>query len=83
MWVLPESLATTAGPAALERALGEGPPLGHYEARWARVEVAAATDEESVGRLADEALQRMDAGGVRQGRDRIAALVDRPGEPAG
>ncbi len=24
MWVLPESLATTAGPAALERALGEG-----------------------------------------------------------
>lgn len=58
-----------------ERALQEGPPLGHYEARWARVEVAAATGEESLGSLAGEALKQMDAGGVRQGRDRIAALA--------
>lgn len=59
----------------VERALGEGPPLGHYEARWAQAEVAAALDEPEASALARRALELMTAGGVRQGRERLEAVA--------
>ncbi len=59
----------------VERALEEGPPLGHYEARWARVEVSAALGDVDTPELARHALERMEAGGVRQGRERLASLA--------
>jgi len=61
----------------VERALGEGPPLGDYEARWAQVEVAAALGDDSAPALARDAFARMQAGGVRQGRERLLALAER------
>ena len=63
----------------VERALREGPPLGHYEARWAQVEVAVALGDASAPRLARDALDRMRAGGVRQGRERLLALAKQSG----
>jgi DNA-binding SARP family transcriptional activator len=62
----------------VERALAEGPPLGHFEARLARVELAAACGDESTAELAGAALQLADAAGMRQGRDRLAALAGPP-----
>ena len=59
----------------VERALSEGPPLGHYEARWAQVEVAAALGDVAAPALAREALGRLQTGGVRQGRERLTALA--------
>ncbi len=59
-----------------EQALAAGPPLGHYEARWAQVEVAAASGDPSTAALAAVALDLMDAGGVVQGRERMLALAD-------
>ncbi len=59
----------------VRRALGEGPPLGHYEARWAEIEVAAAVGDLRTADLARTALVAMDAGGVRLGRGRIEALL--------
>jgi tetratricopeptide (TPR) repeat protein len=56
------------------RALAEGPPLGHYEARLAEVELAAATGDPAAATLAREALRRADAGGMRQGRARLVHL---------
>jgi DNA-binding SARP family transcriptional activator/tetratricopeptide (TPR) repeat protein len=61
--------------ALVEQALGEGPPLGHYEARWAQVEVAAALGDASAPVLAREALRRSHAGGVRQGRARLQSVA--------
>ncbi len=60
----------------VRRALGEGPPLGHYEARWAQVEVAAALGDASATALARNAIEWLDIGGVRQGRDRLLALAE-------
>ena len=62
----------------VQRALSEGPPLGHYEARWAQVEVAAALGDVAAPVLAREALARLQTGGVRQGRERLAALATQP-----
>ena len=59
----------------VEHALGEGPPLGQYEARWAQVEVAAALGDASAPMLARQALERMEAGGVRQGWERLAEVA--------
>ncbi len=47
----------------VEQALAEGPPLGHYEARLARVELAAARGEDATPALAAEALRAAQAGG--------------------
>jgi DNA-binding SARP family transcriptional activator len=59
----------------VERALGEGPPLGHYEARWAQAEVAAALGDPDAAGLARRALDLMAAGGVRQGWERLEAMA--------
>lgn len=59
----------------VRRALQEGPPLGHYEARWAAAEVAAALGEPGAARIAREAIEQMDTGGVVQGRDRLRQLA--------
>ncbi|MGA8995589.1 MAG: BTAD domain-containing putative transcriptional regulator [Nocardioidaceae bacterium] len=59
----------------VERALGEGPPLGQYEARWAEVEVATAVGDASAPGLARQAVDRMRTGGVVQGRERLQALA--------
>jgi hypothetical protein len=59
----------------VERALGEGPPLGHYEARWAQAEVAAALGAGEAAGLARRALELMAAGGVRQGWERLEAAA--------
>ncbi len=59
------------------RALAQGPALGHYEARWARVEVAEALGDPSAPVLAQEALSLMEAGGVVQGRDRLRRVAER------
>jgi DNA-binding SARP family transcriptional activator/tetratricopeptide (TPR) repeat protein len=57
------------------RALGEGPPLGHYEARLARAELAAAQGDAATATIAADALRIADAAGMRQGRERLARLV--------
>jgi tetratricopeptide (TPR) repeat protein len=59
----------------VRRALSEGPPLGHFEARWAQVELAAARDEPATPELAAEALRLADDAGMRQARDRLVALA--------
>lgn len=63
------------GVAFVKRALGEGPALGRYEARWAQAEVAAALGDSSAPALAQAALDLLDAGGVRQGRERLLTLA--------
>lgn len=70
--------AAEQGVALVERALREGPPLGHYEARWAQVEVAAALGDSSAPALARAALDQLRAGGVQQARERLLTLA-RPG----
>lgn len=59
----------------VRQALAEGPPLGHYEGRLAEVELAVARDDPAAQPLAARALQLADAGGVRQGRDRLHAIA--------
>ncbi len=56
----------------VDRALTDGPPLGHYEARSAQVELAAARGDPRTSTLASRALQLADAGGMRLGRERLA-----------
>lgn len=58
-----------------DRALSEGPPLGHYEARWAAAEVAAALGDTGARSLARLAVEFMAEGGVAQGRDRLLTLA--------
>ncbi len=57
------------------RALLEGPPLGHHEARWAQVEVAAALGDPTAPDLAVVALTRMEIDGVVQGRSEVLAVA--------
>jgi tetratricopeptide (TPR) repeat protein len=61
--------------AMISRALAVGPPLAHYEARLAAVELAAARDPASAVTLAKEALAKARAGGWNQGITRLAALA--------
>lgn len=56
-------------------ALAEGPPIGHYEARLAEVELAAASEDAATPALARTALRLADPGGVRQGRERLVELA--------
>jgi DNA-binding SARP family transcriptional activator len=72
--VLAASGSAAEATAYVRRALDVGPPLGHYEARWAEVEVAAKLEDPRTAELARVALELMDAGGVRLGRDRLATL---------
>jgi DNA-binding SARP family transcriptional activator/tetratricopeptide (TPR) repeat protein len=64
-----------AGPL-VARALGDGPPLGHYEGRLAEVELAAAREDPKTAELALETLRRADGGGMRQGRERLVQLAE-------
>ena len=64
----------SAGPLVTQ-ALGEGPPLGHYEARLAQAELAARRNDPAAAALAAAALIAADAGGVRQHRDRLVTLA--------
>jgi tetratricopeptide (TPR) repeat protein len=57
------------------RALLEGPPLGHHEARWAQVEVAAALDDLLAPELAVAALGRMETAGVVQGHAEVLRIA--------
>ncbi|CAM3888943.1 BTAD domain-containing putative transcriptional regulator [Smaragdicoccus niigatensis] len=61
-----------------ERALREGPALGHYEARWAQTEVAAALGDPRAAHFARNALERMASGGMEQGRERLTELANPP-----
>jgi tetratricopeptide (TPR) repeat protein len=64
------------------RALAEGPPLAHYEARAAQLELAVARGDPDAGTLAAAALRSADAGGMRQHRERLASLARQAGQPA-
>ena len=57
------------------RALSDGPPLGHYEARFAQAELAAATGDPHAAQIARSALALADEGGAVQGRARLAELA--------
>jgi hypothetical protein len=73
MVLVAQGSPTEAVPLA-ELALGTGPPLGHYEARWAQAEVAAALGGPDAAGLARRALALMAEGGVRQGRERLETV---------
>ena len=60
----------------VHRALAEGPPLGHFEARLAEVELAAARGDPATAELARAALYKADAAGMRQFRDRLDRLAN-------
>ncbi len=55
----------------VSRALSTGPPLAHYEARLAEVELARARGSSSAVTLAREALSKARAGGWQQGVERL------------
>ena len=73
--VLVERGQLTRAQSMVDRALSEGPPLGHYEARLAQVELAAARGDPSAATLADIAVAAADAGGVRQGRSQLLSRL--------
>jgi DNA-binding SARP family transcriptional activator/tetratricopeptide (TPR) repeat protein len=59
------------------RALAVGPPLGHYEARWAQVELAAAREADDCAVMAAAARSQADAGGHLVSVPRLAELAGR------
>jgi tetratricopeptide (TPR) repeat protein len=61
---------------SVERALAVGPPLGHFEARWAQVELAAARGSDDCAALAAAARQRACAGGHLASVPRLTELAD-------
>jgi tetratricopeptide (TPR) repeat protein len=63
--------------AAVRRALALGPPLGHYEARLAQVELAAARSYDDLPAIASAALAAAQAGGHLVSVPRLAALASR------
>jgi tetratricopeptide (TPR) repeat protein len=64
--------------AHVPEALRIGPALGHYEARLAEAELAAAMgDAAAAACLARTALALAEAGGVAQGNERLAELAAR------
>ena len=71
----------TAAEPFVTRALSEGPPLGHYEARLARAELAAARAEPEAAAIARDALARAESGGHRASVPRLAILAT-PQSPA-
>lgn len=62
-------------PELVARALALGPPLGHFEARVAAVELAAAQAQPLCAALAADALVAARAGGYRVWTDRLAELA--------
>lgn len=65
------------------QALATGPPLGHYEARLAAVELAYATGDPDGSAAAASALATARDGGHQQSAARLAALLGKgPMEPA-
>jgi len=62
---------------SVERALAVGPPLGHYEARWAQVELAGARGADDCTALAAAAWHRAGAGGHLASVARLAELAGR------
>jgi tetratricopeptide (TPR) repeat protein len=72
--------------AMVARALALGPPLGHYEARLAQVELAAALGDHDCPAIAARALARARQGGHAVSARRLAALAGaaaQPGVPNG
>ena len=63
------------GDRLVARALAVGPPLGHYEARLAEVELAAARDDDVTAALARRALERARAGGHAASIARLSELA--------
>lgn len=61
-------------PALVERALAVGPPLGHYEARLAHVELLSARGDPRVQPVAAAALDLARDGGHLASADRLAEL---------
>jgi tetratricopeptide (TPR) repeat protein len=57
-------------------ALATGPPLGHYEARLAAVELAYATGDPGAPTAAESALAAARDGGHEQSAARLAGLLD-------
>lgn len=83
-WAAARSALVALGrgdPAAAERlvdrALAAGPPLGHYEARLARAELAAARADGRCAGIAAAALRRARAGGHAVSVPRLAELAAR------
>jgi DNA-binding SARP family transcriptional activator/tetratricopeptide (TPR) repeat protein len=66
-----------AAAPSVDRALAVGPPLGHYEGRLARVELAAARGDDGCAALAAEAWHAAGAGGYRASVARLAELAGR------
>jgi DNA-binding SARP family transcriptional activator/tetratricopeptide (TPR) repeat protein len=60
----------------VRRALAAGPPLGHYEARLASVELAVAQGRPDAVELARTALALARSGGHAASASRLAALAD-------
>jgi tetratricopeptide (TPR) repeat protein len=61
------------------RALAEGPPLAHYEARLAHAELAAARGEAGAREVARDAWQRAEAGGHLVAVPRLRELAEEAG----
>jgi tetratricopeptide (TPR) repeat protein len=59
----------------VDRALGLGPPLGHYEGRLAQVELAATRADDGCSRMAAAALEKARAGGHTVSVPRLAELA--------
>ncbi|HVW35002.1 MAG TPA: tetratricopeptide repeat protein, partial [Acidimicrobiia bacterium] len=68
-----------AAEAMTLRALSVGPSLGHYEARWARAELAAARGEPDGPAIIRDALARAEAGGHQVSVRRLRQLVGSAG----
>lgn len=69
----------------VRQALAQGPPLGHFEARLAQVELAVAGEDPDAVRLAADALALAKAAGALQGTERLtelAAAVPGPRQPS-
>jgi len=60
---------------AVDRALATGPPLGHYEARLAQVELAAARGADDTAALAAAARHAAEAGGHLASVPRLRVLA--------
>jgi tetratricopeptide (TPR) repeat protein len=69
---------STAAEPFVARALSEGPPLGHYEARLARAELAAAREEPEAAAIARDAMTRAESGGHHASVPRLAILGQLP-----
>lgn len=60
----------------VDRALAEGPPLGHYEARWAEAELAVADHAEGAVDVVRRAIALAQAGGHLLTATRLVSLLE-------